>query len=193
MGSTLPRWMRRLHRWGTVLVALPLLVVIVTGLVLLWKKDVAWVQPPTQAGSSSVPRLAFDEILEVVQGVPEADVRGWADVDRMDVRPSEGVVKVRAENRWEVQLDAATGEVLQVAYRRSDLIESLHDGSWFHDKARLWVFFPAALVLLVLWGTGLYLFVLPHSARRKKRRRAKPRREPPVAFEWAESAPPSTS
>ena len=184
--------MRQLHRWGTVLVALPLLVVIVSGVALLWKKDVAWIQPPTQAGTQDVPRLSFDEILRVVQAVPEADVGGWADVDRLDVRPGKGVVKVRAQNRWEVQLDAATGEVLQVAYRRSDLIEALHDGSWFHEGVKLWVFFPAALVLLVLWGTGLYLFLLPHNARRKKRRR--PRAEgTPVAFEWAESAPPPTS
>ena len=81
-----------------------------------------------------------------------------------------GIVKVRAENRWEVQVDAVTGEVLQVAYRRSDLIESLHDGSFFHDMVKLWVFLPCALLLLGLWVSGIYLFVLPYQTRRKRRK-----------------------
>jgi hypothetical protein len=68
-----------------------------------------------------------------------------------------------------VQVDLQTGEVLQVAYRRSDLIESLHDGSWFHDRAKLWVFLPVAVVVLGLWGTGIYLFFLPYAVRRSRR------------------------
>ena len=52
-----------------------------------------------------------------------------------------------------------------MAYRRSDLIESLHDGSWFHDRAKLWVFLPTAAVVLMLWGTGIYLFFLPLAVR----------------------------
>jgi hypothetical protein len=70
-------------------------------------------------------------------------------------------------------VDARTGEVLQAAYRRSDLIESLHDGSYFDDGVKLWVFLPAGVVLLGLWGSGLYLFVLPVAVR-WSRRRARP-------------------
>jgi len=81
------------------------------------------------------------------------------------------MLKVRCVNSWEVQLDSKTGEVLQVAYRRSDLIEQIHDGSFFHERAKLWFFLPSALVLAVLWGTGLYLFVLPYYAKWKKRRK----------------------
>ena len=57
-----------------------------------------------------------------------------------------------------------------MAYRRSDLIESLHDGSFFGgDFAKLGVFLPTALVLCVLWGTGIYLFFLPYMVRRRRR------------------------
>jgi uncharacterized iron-regulated membrane protein len=62
--------------------------------------------------------------------------------------------------------------VLQTMVRRSDLIESLHDGSWFHDRAKLWIFFPVALALLGLWATGVYLWLLPALTRRRRRERS---------------------
>ena len=153
------------------MIALPVLAVIVTGVILQLKKESGWIQPPTQRGTSDQPAIGFDEILSVVQKVPEADVETWADVDRLDVRPGRGILKVRCRNRWEVQLDTKTGEVLQIAYRRSDLIESIHDGSFFHDRVKLWVFLPTSLILGVLWGTGLYLFFLPYFAGWKRRRK----------------------
>lgn len=152
---------RKLHRWGAALVAVPFLVVVVTGILLQVKKQVTWVQPPTQKGSWKEPTATFDALLAAVKGVPEAEVRSWADIDRVDLRPKDGVAKVQCKNRYEVQVDFRTGEVVQVAYRRSDWIESLHDGSGFHDAAKLWVFLPTAAVVLGLWLTGVYLFALP--------------------------------
>ncbi len=168
--SPLPRLARRWHRWGAVAVALPFLVVILSGIVLQLKKDVAWIQPSTMRGSTAVPTLPYAELLEVVRGVPEAAVADWSDVDRLDVRPDRGVVKVRCVNGWEVQVDHATGEVLQVAKRRSDLIERIHNGSWFHELAKLWIFLPAAVLVLMLWVSGMYLWWLPHGVRRRKAR-----------------------
>jgi len=130
------------------------------------KKRIAWIQPPTLEGVSREPGLTFDQILQVARSVPEAQIDGWDDIDRLDVRPSEGMLKVRGVNRWEVQIDGETGDVLQVAYRRSDLIESLHDGSFFHDKVKLLIFFPSGLILLGMWISGLYLFFRPCLVRR---------------------------
>ncbi len=158
------------HRWGGLIVAAPLLVVILSGILLMLKKDLAWIQPPTQRGTTKELTLGFDRILEIAKSVPETKIDGWDDIDRLDVRPSTGMLKGRGKNGWEIQIDAATGDILQVARRRSDLIESLHDGSFFHDKARLWLFLPSAVVLLGLWLTGIYLFLLPSLARRKRRK-----------------------
>jgi uncharacterized iron-regulated membrane protein len=164
-------WNRRCHRWGAAAIAAPFLLVLATGILLQVKKQLHWVQPPEKRGSASEPTLAFSEILAVTRGVPEAEVRGWEDIDRLDVRPDKGMIKVQAKSRWEIQVDAVTGAVLHSAYRRSDLIESLHDGSWFHAGAKVWIFLPVALVVLGLWMTGLYLLVLPYRARRAARRR----------------------
>ena len=161
---------RVVHRWGSILVLIPTGIIIVSGLALQLKKNSDWIQPPTQMGSSRELSLSFDQILAAAKKVPESSVEGWDDIDRLDVRPGKGILKVRCKNRWEVQLDTKTGEVLQVAYRRSDLIESIHDGSFFHDSAKLWIFLPTAMVLIVLWLTGAYLFLLPHLARWKRSR-----------------------
>src|SRR5690606_27636066 len=114
---------RKLHRWGAIAVAVPFAVIIATGLILQLKKDVDWIQPPTRRGSAPMaegaPAISFDTILAAARAVPEARVQTWDDVDRLDVRPGRGIVKVRAISRWEVQVDVATGEVVQVAYRRS--------------------------------------------------------------------------
>jgi uncharacterized iron-regulated membrane protein len=161
---------RDIHRWGSIITAVPVIVIIVSGIVLQLKKDVAWVQPPTREGVDSQPTISFDRILEVAMSVPKAEIDSWQDVDRLDVRPSKGIVKVRANSRWEIQIDTSTGEIHQVSYRRSDLFESIHDGSFFHDSAKRWVFLPTALVLAILWVTGIYLFVVPYSKKWKRRK-----------------------
>ena len=161
---------RKVHYWLSVVVAGPLLVVIGTGILLQLKKQVAWVQPPEQRGGGKTPALEFGTVLAICRDVPEAEVQTWEDIQRIDVRPSKGMMKVWAKNGWEIQIDSQTGKVLQVAYRRSDLLESIHDGSWFHDAVKYWLFLPAAIVLLVMLLTGAYLFVLPFLVRGRRKR-----------------------
>ena len=159
------------HRWGSIIVLIPTAVILFSGIVLQLKKEMAWIQPPTRPGAATDLSVSFDQILAAARKVPEAKVSDWDDIDRLDVRPSKGMLKIRCKNRWEIQLDANSGEVLQVAYRRSDLIESIHDGSFFHDRVKLWVFLPAAIVLGALWLTGIYRFFLPYYAKLNKRRK----------------------
>lgn len=164
---------RKVHRWGAILIALPFLIVILSGLLLQVKKEFDWIQPPTQTGSqaNSAPILPYSKILEIARADPDAGISGWQDIDRLDVRPDDGVIKIRSTNNWEIQVDAATGKVLSSTTRRSDVIEAIHDGSWFHDSAKLWIFLPAAVVVAILWITGIYLFFLPYFARWQNRRR----------------------
>jgi len=163
------KWNRKVHRWGAVIAALPLLVIMASGVVLQLKRESAWIQPPTQQGTGTELLLPWDQVLEVTKGVPEAGVESWADIDRLDVRPSKGMLKVRCKSRWEVQIDTSSGKVLSSTLRRSDWIESIHDGSWFHDSFKLWVFLPTGRILCGLWVTGVYLWLLPHLVRRRRK------------------------
>ncbi|MEM7218475.1 MAG: PepSY-associated TM helix domain-containing protein [Pseudomonadota bacterium] len=170
--------LRQVHHWITPLILLPLGIVVCTGLLLLVKKDFDWIQPPTQKSDRprEVSQLSLEELFAAAKGVPALELGDWASLDRVDVRPDKGIVKFVASNRWEAQIDAHTGEVLQVAYRRSDLIESLHDGSFFADWTKHYVFLPAGVMLLVLWLTGMYLFTITQAARLRKDRRLQTRR-----------------
>jgi hypothetical protein len=156
------------HRWGSIIALVPMTIIIVSGIALQLKKESSYIQPPTQRGVGTEPAISFERILEVAKGITEAGVESWEDIDRLDVRPGKGVVKVRCKNSYEVQIDAATGEILQVAVRRSDLIESIHDGTYFHDHLKLWVFLPTGIVLALLVITGLHLFLLPYLSLRKR-------------------------
>lgn len=116
--------------------------------------------------------IGLPGILEAVRNVSALQVTGWDDVNRIDLRPGKGVAKVWLRNGWEVQVDLGTGNVLQSAYRRSDLLESIHDGSFFGgDATKLGVFLPTGVVLFVMWISGLWMFVFPFLAKRRQRRR----------------------
>ncbi len=175
MRTFVNKWSRKLHRWGAIITAIPVIVILCTGVLLQFKKEKNalgdWIQPPTARVETAELTISFADILEAVSAVPEAEIASWDDVDRLDVRPGKGIVKVRANNRWEVQVDTGTAEVIHIAFRRSDLIESIHDGSFFHDKAKIWVFLPAGVILLFLWITGIYLWILPIWAKRAGRKR----------------------
>lgn len=52
----------------------------------------------------------------------------------------------------------------------SDLIESIHDGSFFGGNAtKLGLFLPAGVGLLLLWMTGLWMIWVPFIAKRRRR------------------------
>lgn len=162
---------RKTHYWASVVVAVPVLIIICSGLMLQLKKHWTWVQPEEKRGTGTSPAIDLEGILAAMQQVPDMNVRGWSDVNRLDVRPGRGVVKVWLHNGWEVQVDLGTGKVLHAAYRRSDLIESIHDGSFFGGEiTKLGLFLPAAVALLVMWATGLWIFLHPFLAKRRRRK-----------------------
>tara|TARA_B110000438_G_scaffold58046_1_gene58042 strand:+ start:7121 stop:7579 length:459 start_codon:yes stop_codon:yes gene_type:complete len=151
---------------------LPVLLIIVSGILLQLKKEIHWLQPPTKKGQvQNNPTITLDDILSTVKKIDEVNIKSWSDIDRLDLRVEKGIVKVRGKNRWEVQIDTQTKKVLQVAYRRSDLIEQLHDGSWFNEKIKLYIFLPSGIILFILWVTGIYMFILPYFIKWKKKKR----------------------
>ncbi|HMS16452.1 MAG TPA: PepSY-associated TM helix domain-containing protein [Planctomycetota bacterium] len=163
------RRQRTYHRWVSALIALPLLVITVTGLLLLLKKQIPAIQPPTAQGHTGSPTVTLEAILEAARSVPEFQVTDWKDLARLDYRPKDGVFKLQSRaNLLELQVDAGTAEVLQMATRRSDFIEDLHTGSFFSDAFRFLVTLPTGLLLLFLWVSGLTLFFAPWKRRRQR-------------------------
>jgi uncharacterized iron-regulated membrane protein len=162
---------RKVHYWAAFIVAIPLLVIVCSGILLQLKKHWSWVQPAEIRGSAVNGTLTLDQLLQAARSTSVPGLTGWDDVNRVDMRPSRRHAKVMLHNGWEVQVDTGTGEVLQVAYRRSDVIEAVHDGSIFlGDWTKLGVFLPTGLTLLLLWLGGMWMWWYTWYHKRARRR-----------------------
>ena len=161
---------RRVHYWASFAAALPILVMLGSGILLQLKKQVEWVQPAEIRGTGTVPVIGFPELITAMQTDASLGVKGWDNISRIDVRADRGLAKVTLKTGWEAQIDLGTGKLLKTAVRRSDFIESLHDGSYFAgDWTKLGLFLPAGLVLLVLWLTGLWMFWVTWNAKQRRK------------------------
>lgn len=168
------------HKWTGILFSVFFLVIAVTGFLLLIKKEFAWIQPPTLKGTSgNISQFkSMRELLDIVLAQQHPDFTSLDDIDRVDVRPGKRVYKVRSvRNHSEIQVDAVSGKVLNVSSRASDLIESIHDGSfvggWFHDYCMPFVSF--ALLFLIFSGIWLWLEPVVKKWRKKRKREAEAR------------------
>ena len=162
------------HKWVGIISAVIFLNIAATGFLLLIKKRVAWIQPVEHRGvAENEFGIAFDDVVEACRAHPELEIQSWEDIDRLDVRPNKGMLKVRANNNWEAQIDLSTGEVLHVAFRRSDIIESIHDGSFYAEWAHAYLWPAVACALVFLAFSGFWLWLEP-KYRRAKRKRKQP-------------------
>ena len=134
-----------------------------TGILLALKKEFAIIQPPTQKGVSKsletwkpLSEIATIATTEFHRKYPEQKENK---VDRMDVRPSKGIVKVLFnKGYWELQIDGTSGEDKSIERRHSDWIEALHDGSIISNLFKLvsMNFLGLGTILLIITGTWLY-------------------------------------
>jgi len=165
------RQFRTWHRFFGISVALFILVTASTGILLGWKKDVDLLQPPEQKGTSSLLRewVSIEQIVESAQHAMDSVVEGSNEVDKLDVRPSKGIVKVLfKDGYWEVQVDGATGKSLSVLRRHSDWIEHIHDGSIVGDLFKLTYTNFIGWGLLILAISGVWLWYGPKLVRNIK-------------------------
>ncbi len=178
-GVTAARLLRQIHYWVSLPLLFTIFVVAVTGTLLALKKDFAALQPPTQSGSRPGDlHRPIGDLVAAVAALPGQGATGWQDVERIDVRPADGIAKVILHSRTEFQVDLASGKVLQVGYRTSDWLETLHDFSILGDWAKYAFSFGTGVALIAMAASGAYLFLLPFMVKRRKRRALAARTEP---------------
>jgi len=162
------------HRYLGIILLVLILISSVTGILLAWKKNVEIIQPSTQKGESkdlssfkSIEELSEIAFAELIKKYPTQSNNS---VDRLDVRPSKGIVKVLfEEGNWEVQVDGTTGEVKSIAKRHSDWIESLHDGSIISDFFKLLSMNILGFGLIIMLITGFWLWYAPRLVRKLRK------------------------
>jgi uncharacterized iron-regulated membrane protein len=141
-----------------------LVIISVTGILLNHKRELGLMPDVVNEPTASLPQaLALADLRDAaVQAAGEAAAA--AGVDRMDVRPNDGLVKVRFDDTrvTEVTVDLFSGTVLNVGERNDVFLEKLHSGEIFGD---LWVLLSdsGAIFLLALMVTGYWLWLYPKS------------------------------
>jgi uncharacterized iron-regulated membrane protein len=163
------------HKWTGTILAVLVGLTACTGFLLLIKKKVDWIQPPTERGAEGelADFLRIQDVIAIALAQNHPAFQSFDDIERIDVRPDKRVHKIHSHHEYaELQIDAITGEVLSTDVRRSDWLESLHDGSFFGSFVHEWVMpiVPIALLFLIFSGIWLWIEPMVRRARRRKRR-----------------------
>lgn len=178
--AKLLRVFRKVHRLTGAFLFVFFFFIAVTGLLLGWKKHSGnLLLPPSQKGTSTNLKdwLPIDSLHQKACRYLHDSVSPnlSLELERIDIRKDKGMVKfVFEEGFWGLQLDGATGKLLQVEKRRSDFIEKIHDGSILDlyfgvtgGEIKLVYTTIMGLALLVFTITGFWLWYGPKKMRRK--------------------------
>ena len=175
------RLVRKVHRYMGIFLFMAFLLMAITGSLLGWKKNSAgYLLPETMQGTST--NLAswhsVDQLKRTAQQTVIDSLGAETDtlIDRIDIRPDKGILKFTFQKHYgEVQLDGATGKVLSVGQRRSDFLESVHDGSILdritgNTTGLIKLFYTSLMgtALMLFSVTGFWLWYGPKRMKRKK-------------------------
>ena len=161
---TLTRWMFYSHLWLGVSVAFLVILISITGVLLNHKRGLGLMP---DAGAAPAGAFAASLPLPVLASraagfvTPEIAASG---IDRMDVRPGKGLIKVRFKDSriTEVTLALHDGALLGSGVRSDSFIEQLHSGDVFGDSGYL-LSDLAALGLILIAFSGFWMWLYPHS------------------------------
>lgn len=172
------RQFRKIHRYTGALLFAFFFVLGVTGLLLGWKKNSGGylLARSSQGTTTDLSQwLPLDSLqARAVWLLDSIDTRLSPEIDRIDVRPDKGMVKfIFTRHYTALQLDGATGHLLQFEQRRADFVEHLHDGSYVDRLLntpgglfKLVYTTIMGLALLVFTVTGFWLWYGPKQMRR---------------------------
>ncbi|MGI9043293.1 MAG: PepSY domain-containing protein [Gemmatimonadaceae bacterium] len=144
----------------SVIVTVALLTIAITGILLNHRRALGLMPDVSRSSSTLFTNAMPLAELAIRARAAGGPVAGNTDIDRMEVMPSDGLVKVRFSDPalTEVTLDIYSGKTLHVVGRRDVFIRKLHSGEVFGERAVLLSDAAAvALVFLLLGGSWYWL------------------------------------
>ena len=162
-----------IHLWLGVLVTVALIAISITGILLNHKRGLGLMpeveHAPTGAFGQSVP---LEQMARAALEAAPQEARGdWKPgdpvdvklIDRMDVRPRNGFVKVRLRDKasMEMTVDINSGKVIHVGRRGDVFLEKLHSGEAFGGIRYVILSDIAAVALVLTLITGYWLWLVP--------------------------------
>jgi hypothetical protein len=165
------------HLWLGVLSTIALIAIAITGILLNHKRGLGLMpdvpHEPTGEFTAALPleRLAYAALVAAPQSAKgdwkEGDPVDISLIDRMDVRPRNGFVKVRLRDKasMEMTVDITTGQVIHTGRRGDVFLEKLHSGEVFGGIRFVILSDIAAVALVLTLITGYWLWLVPKLGR----------------------------
>ncbi len=159
------KWLRNLHKLIGLFACLFLCALSLTGFFLAMKSRFGWIRPEAQSGTeyASTAELApIHVVLDAAFSAGFEEVKTVEDIDRLELHAEDRIWKVLSkENYREIQIDGVTGEILSRGQRNDQLLEQLHDFSFFSDTLHDWVLPLIAFALFILSLSGVIMYLVP--------------------------------
>ena len=175
------RIFRKVHRTMGAFLFIFFFIISVTGFLLGWKKNSnELLLPNTNIGSSNnfEDWISMDTLHKISNTflLDSIDINHSLELDRIDIRKEKGIVKfVYKDDVNEIQLDGATGSLLNIGKRYSDTVENIHDGSildrYFntsYNQIKIAYTSIMSLALLLFTITGFWLWYGPKRMRKNR-------------------------
>jgi len=175
------RIFRKIHRKIAIFLFAFFFLISVSGLLLAWKKNSSGlILPKTYIGTSTDFKdwLPIDSLHKNACEILHDSISNNLSLklNRIDIRKNKGIVKfIFAKHYWSIQLDGATGKLLHIVYRYSDLIENIHDGSILDKiadtKNEIFKLIYTTIIgfsLLTFVITGFWLWHVPKKIKKRK-------------------------
>jgi hypothetical protein len=161
-----------IHLWLGDLATIALIAISITGILLNHKRGLGLMpEVPYEPTASFAEAISLERMAAAaLEAAPESAKPGWKSgdpvaiglIDRMDVRPRDGFVKVRLRDKasMEMTVDIATGRVVHVGRRGDVFLEKLHSGEAFGGGMVILSDIAAVFLVLTLI-TGYWLWLAP--------------------------------
>jgi uncharacterized iron-regulated membrane protein len=158
------QWSLQLHLWLGIVVTVALTVIAITGVALNHKRGLGLMPDvPNESTGRLEGTLSLDSLARIgLDAAAPGQNAAVAQIDRMDVRPRDGFVKVRLRDiaNSEATVDIHTGKVLHVGPRADVYFEKLHSGEIFGSQGIL-LSDVAAIALVIVLISGVWLWIAP--------------------------------
>ena len=165
------------HLWLGVLSTIALIAISVTGILLNHKRGLGLMPDvPHEPTGEFISAIALERLAAAaLEAAPPESRPGWSPgdpvnvalLDRMDVRPRDGYVKIRLRDKasMEMTVDINSGQVVHTGRRGDVFLEKLHTGEIFGGIRFVILSDIAAIALVLTLITGYWLWLVPKLSR----------------------------
>jgi len=145
--------LRKYHRIISLIVALPLALIVLSGLILQLRQQFDFIQPKTitMEKNPGVRFLTIEEMIVASNEPPE-------NIDQIIFKPKKFHLAMRLVSGNEIQIHPQTGEILKNSPRYTNFLIDLHQGSFLGNWYQYLIVFPTGLALAFLLISGLLIY-----------------------------------